>query len=155
MNTAYLSLGSNIDPEKNLPEALLKISNLVEVCGMSSIWITPSVGFDGPDFLNAAICIKTNFNATEFKEEYLCSIEESMGRVRTANKNAPRTIDIDIVIFNNYILDPNLFEYDHLIFPMAELLPTLQKTHGSPTLHELAQQRLQKSSASVFGHFSK
>lgn len=154
MNTAYLSLGSNIHPGQNLPRALKRLAQIVEICGASSIWKTPSVGYDGPDFLNAAICVSTSLDAHTLKEEHLCSIEESMGRVRLPNKNAPRTIDLDILVFNNQVLDANLFKFDHLILPLAELLPTLRETPTSPMLQEIAAEHLKTAAASKLGHFS-
>jgi 2-amino-4-hydroxy-6-hydroxymethyldihydropteridine diphosphokinase len=153
MNTVYLSLGSNIEPEKNLPEALRRLTQIVQIEGISSIWRTQSVGFAGPEFLNAAIRIVTNLDGEIFKDDILCSIEESMGRVRLADKNAPRTIDIDILIFNNQILDNNLFNLDHLILPLAELLPTLRETPNSPSLQEIASQRLLRTTAYKTGRF--
>ncbi len=153
MNTAYLSIGSNIDPEKNLPEALRRLSQIAEVCGTSSIWKTPSVGYAGPDFLNAIVCVTTDFDAHTLKEEYLCSIEAEMGRVRTANKNAPRTIDLDILLFNQEILDVSVFKLDHLILPLAELIPALRQDESSPTLKEIADERLTHTSACKCGKF--
>jgi len=153
MNTIYLSLGSNIDPEKNLPEALRRLTQIVKIEGISSIWRTQSIGFDGPEFLNAAIRLNTNLDAEFFKEDILCSIEVSMGRIRLADKNAPRTIDLDILIFNNQIFDQNLFKLDHLILPLAELLPSLKETPNSPSLHEIATQRLLTTKAFKTGRF--
>jgi hypothetical protein len=62
---------------------------------------------------------------------------------------------LPIYDINNQILDPNLFEYDHLIFPMAELVPTLRKNESSPSLQELSEIHLKQSCASVYGRFSK
>jgi 2-amino-4-hydroxy-6-hydroxymethyldihydropteridine diphosphokinase len=154
MNTAYLSLGSNIDPEKNLPEALHRLSLSMEICGVSSLWRTPSIGYDGPDFLNAAVCVKTNFDAHHLKEDILCLIEQEMGRIRQSNKNAPRPIDLDILLFNNQIMEPGLFTLDHLIFPLAELLPMLKEKSEAPPLQEIALQHLSISNATQFGKFN-
>ena len=134
MNTIYLSFGSNINPEMNLPEALRRLAQIVQIDGVSSIWRTQSIDSFGPEFLNASVRVKTSLDADILKEEILCSIEESMGRIRLSDKNAPRTIDLDILIFNNEILDKNLFQLDHLILPLAELIPGLKESANSLTL---------------------
>ena len=139
MNTVYLGLGSNIEPEKNLQAALQKLSNQrINIYGLSSIWQTEAVGSTGPAFLNAAARIGSEYSMDYLKEEILCSIEASLGRVRTADKNAPRTIDLDILVFNEVIVDENIFHFDHLILPMAELVPELTDDKTGKTLRELA-----------------
>lgn len=151
MNSAYLSLGSNIEPEKNLPEALRRLSNILQICGSSSVWKTPSVGYDGPDFLNAVVCVSTNLDAHTLKEDHLCRIEEEMGRVRVNNKNAPRTIDLDILVFNDQVLDVMLFQFDHLLLPLAELLPFLSESSTTAPIIEIAAEHLKSSPATKFG----
>ncbi|MPM38765.1 2-amino-4-hydroxy-6-hydroxymethyldihydropteridine pyrophosphokinase [bioreactor metagenome] len=151
MNSAYLSLGSNIEPEKNLPEALRRLSGIVKICGASSVWKTPSVGYDGPDFLNAVICVSTDLDAHSLKEDHLCRIEEEMGRVRVINKNAPRTIDLDILLFNDQVMDVLLFKFDHLLLPLSELVPNLREGLSSLPLNEIAAEHLKSSPATKIG----
>ncbi len=59
---------------------------------------------DQPNFLNAAVLIETDLTAAELKEQVLQVIERELGRVRTADKNAPRTIDLDIALFGDQVL---------------------------------------------------
>jgi len=140
MNTVYLGLGSNIDPERNLPAALQHLAEWVQVEGVSSLWQTAAVGSSGPAFLNAAARISTDYDSDYLKEEILCSIEAGLGRVRTADKNAPRTIDLDILVFNQTIFDRGIFRFDHLILPLAELVPELTDPQTGKSLRDLAQE---------------
>jgi 2-amino-4-hydroxy-6-hydroxymethyldihydropteridine diphosphokinase len=139
MNQAYLILGSNINPDKNIPKALNYLRDSFILKRVSSTWRTRSIGADAPDFYNTAAEIETGLNAYLLKEQCLCHIEEVMGRVRLPDKNAPRTIDIDIVIFNNEILDPHIFKMEHLALPLADLLPLLPFQDSGMTLQEIAR----------------
>lgn len=120
---ACLLLGSNIQPEKNLTLGLNLLQNMVTISSLSSVWETPSVGSSGPDFLNLAVLITTPFKATQLKVQVLRPLEKRLGRVRSANKNAPRTFDIDIILFDGQLLDQNLWSYAHRAVPVAEILP--------------------------------
>ena len=127
---ACLLLGSNIQPEKNLTLGLNLLRNMVTILRLSSVWETPSVGSSGPDFLNLAMLITTPMNARELKAQILRPLEIQLGRVRSANKNAPRTFDIDIILFDGLLLDQNLWSYAHRAVPVAEILPNYRSGQG-------------------------
>jgi len=129
---ACLLLGSNIEPEKNLPLGVELMLQHVAIVRSSSVWQTPPVGFDGPDFLNLALLITTSMNARELKEKVLRPLEAQLGRVRSTNKNAPRPIDFDIILFDGQLVDPNLFLYAHRAVPVAEILPDVRSPNGDP-----------------------
>jgi 2-amino-4-hydroxy-6-hydroxymethyldihydropteridine diphosphokinase len=118
-----LGLGSNINPEENLVRALDLLCRQTDVRQVSSAWESPAVGSDGPDFLNAAVWIETALSLPDLKQGILRPIEAQLGRVRTADKNAPRTIDIDILIYEENLVEPALWHHDFLVIPVAELLP--------------------------------
>ncbi len=133
MNRVYLIIGSNIDPESNIPTAVrnLQARSELKIINMSSVWKTRSVGVQASDFLNIALCLDTTLDQRHLKDNVLSVIENKMGRVRSEDKFAPRPIDLDIVIFNDSIVDSNLFKYDYLILPFAEMIPELMSTvHG-------------------------
>lgn len=143
MNDVYLLLGSNINPEKNIPQAIrsLKKSTLLEVKRISSTWRTKAVGSDADDFLNLAVNIHTTCELDCLKEMVIGEIEKQLGRVRTEDKNAPRTIDLDVIVFNHKIVDAEVFRLDHILLPMAELLPDLYSSKLNCTLLDLSQLR--------------
>lgn len=151
MNTVILGLGSNIAPEQNLPKALQQLSRFVKIDAVSSLWETAAVGSNGPAFLNAAARITTAFDAVYLKAKILSEIETSLGRVRVADKNAPRTIDLDILVFNQVVFDQNIFSLDHLILPLAELIPNLRDAQSEKTLAELAREHCCKPTAVKVG----
>ncbi len=136
MNEAYLLLGSNIDPEKHISQALdaLNKSPLLEVKEISTTWRTKAVGTISDDFLNVAVLITTGCELHCLKEMILGEIENNLGRIRTEDKNAPRTIDLDIIAFNDELLDPDVFELDHLTLPLADLMPDLYSEKYGCTL---------------------
>ena len=125
-----LLLGSNIQPEKNLALGVNLLHSKVKVVRASSVWETPAVGSPGPDFLNMALLVTTSLDAGLFKEKIIRPLEKELGRVRSADKNAPRTIDIDIIIFDNQLLDPNLWRFAHRAVPVAEILPDYRSDRG-------------------------
>lgn len=147
MNEAYLLLGSNIEPEKNILLAISYLEQNFLVYDISHTWQTKPVGSDGPDFLNTAVMIQTELDVNTLKERCLCHIEEQLGRVRLEDKNAPRTIDLDIIVFNGEVLDHSLFRYAHLILPFAELLPAYVDPETKKSLLELAEEQIKLKTA--------
>lgn len=125
-----LLLGSNIKAEENLPKAVTLLQKQVNVLQSSSVWESPALGSDGPNFLNAAVLAMTSLDAVSLKKQVLRPLEAQLGRVRTEDKNAPRTIDIDIIIYDKKLLDPFLWQHAHMAVPLAEILPDYQSESG-------------------------
>jgi 2-amino-4-hydroxy-6-hydroxymethyldihydropteridine diphosphokinase len=134
-----LLLGSNIQPEKNLALGMDLLRQKVKIIRSSSVWESPSVGSSGPDFLNVAVMVITQLEAVELKENVLRPLEGQLGRVRSEDKNSPRPIDVDIILFDRRLVDPNLFLYAHRAVPVAELLPDFPSPQGR-TLAEIASE---------------
>jgi 2-amino-4-hydroxy-6-hydroxymethyldihydropteridine diphosphokinase len=131
-NLAYLSLGSNIEPERNLPAAVDRLGRWGRVQAVSTVWESAPLGFaDQPNFLNAVVLLETSLSAQALRQEAIASIETALGRVRSANKNAPRTIDIDIMLFNHDVLQvgrrripsSEVLERPFVAIPLAEVAP--------------------------------
>ncbi len=113
MNLVILSVGSNIDPLANIKKAAEILSGLNCLISVSRFQKTSPEGDpEQPDFLNGAFYVKTSLDQGQLRDK-LKEIEAQLGRVRTSNKNSPRTIDLDIVVFNGKIIDP---DYDQYIF---------------------------------------
>jgi 2-amino-4-hydroxy-6-hydroxymethyldihydropteridine diphosphokinase len=148
-NLAYLSLGSNIEPERHLPDAVAYLAQFGRVRAVSTVWETPPVGCtDQPNFLNAAMLLETGLSAQALREEAIVAIEAALGRVRTENKNAPRTIDIDIMLFNHDILqvgrrhipDHEVLERPFVAIPLAEIAPAYVHPETGQALQDIARQ---------------
>ncbi len=105
-----LSLGSNIAPADNLKQALELLRRELTVLAVSRAWRTPAVGSQGPDFLNAAVLVHAPQPASQLKSQVLRDIEARLGRIRGEDKYAPRTIDIDIVVDGERVVDPELWK---------------------------------------------
>ena len=147
VNDVYLSLGSNIEPEFHLPQAVAELKQFGQIKAVSSVWQSSAIGTSGqPDFLNAALLLETSLSAMELRQKAIAQIENSLGRVRTEDKNAPRTIDIDIVLFNHDILDfgrrripdSELLNHAYVAIPMAEVAPDYHHPEVNITLKEIA-----------------
>ncbi len=123
---AYLLLGSNIRPEVHLPQALRLLQQRLPVVAVSRVWETPPVGMTGPAFYNAAVGIRTALPPDTLKAEVLRPIEAQLGRVRPADKWAPRPIDLDLVVYGGQVVDLDLWRYAHVAVPLSELLPNLR-----------------------------
>jgi 2-amino-4-hydroxy-6-hydroxymethyldihydropteridine diphosphokinase len=148
-NLAYLSLGSNIEPERNLPAAVALLEQFGHVRAVSSVWQSAPVGFAAQaDFLNAAVILETTLSAQRLRERAIAQIEESLKRVRMENKNAPRTIDIDIMLFNEEVLslgqrhipDAEVLERPFVAIPLAEIAPDYVHPETGQTLTQIADQ---------------
>ena len=107
---------------------------------LSSVWETRAVGSEGPNFLNACALFLTDLEAYDLKEQAIRQIETELGRVRTADKNSPRTIDIDIALFDDSPLNLKTWEYVFVVVPLAELIPDFIHPSKKEKLSRVAEQ---------------
>jgi len=135
LHLAYLSLGSNIQPEDNLVKAVHLLQNQGKIEKISSAWESKSFGAVGPNYLNVCVLLITPLIQRGLKEQILLPIEIKLGRRRTDNRFAPRTIDIDIVLFDDKSCDDKYWEQAFVITPLAEIYPEYENplTHESIT----------------------
>jgi 2-amino-4-hydroxy-6-hydroxymethyldihydropteridine diphosphokinase len=128
MNTAIISAGSNINPENNLKQAREILQKELRVAACAQMLRTEPVGFaNQPGFINTAFLIHTDLDRASLAA-YLKGVETRLGRVRTVNRFGPRTIDLDIAVFNATITDPDVFERAFLRELILELMPEMQGT---------------------------
>ncbi len=126
MNRAIVGIGSNIDPEKNIQKALARIEEAFTLLDQSKTVQTAPVGFQNqPHFLNSAVLIETALEKDEFVKK-LKAIESDLGRKRGENRDGPRTIDLDLVVWNGEIVDPDFYERSFLRNAVLELDPGLK-----------------------------
>lgn len=123
MNNVIIGVGSNINPEQNVIRAENEVKSLGELKQKSDFIYTKPLLFEcQSDFLNGVFHLETPFDIL-YVDKMLKDIEQKLGRVRTKNKNGPRTIDLDTVVFNNQIVDYDVFKRDFIRNPIIELFP--------------------------------
>jgi 2-amino-4-hydroxy-6-hydroxymethyldihydropteridine diphosphokinase len=103
MTRAWLSLGSNIEPEKNLRTAVAQLRDRFGPIIVSPAYRFAAVGFAGPDFINLAVGLDTDIAAPALND-WLHALEDRHGRRRDVPRFSSRTLDIDIVLFGDAVL---------------------------------------------------
>lgn len=128
MISTIISVGSNIEPEKNCDAAQKILEKETNFRANSRYIVTAPWGYeDQADFLNGAFWIETELNFERFNA-YLKSIEKRLDRIKHGNKNGPRTIDLDIVIWDNKIIADDFYNKDFVRLPVTELIETYSLT---------------------------
>ena len=148
MNRAYLSLGSNIAAKNNLPAAVQLLREYGVLRAISSVWESPAHGgASPPNYFNAAVLLETQLSAPSLRDQAISHIETLLGRVRIPhNPQAPRPIDIDIMLFNSDIIslghrhipDAEILERAFVALALAELDPEYAHPETGQTLSEIA-----------------
>lgn len=142
---AYLSLGSNLgDREAQLWETQAQIGTMAKIIKVSSFYETEPVEFtDQPWFLNCAIAIETTLTPQQLMHTIL-KVEQEMGR-RRLQKKGPRKIDIDLLLFDQEIIDTKELTIPHpamqkrrfVLEPLAEIAPEVRHPVLKKTVREL------------------
>jgi len=149
----YLGMGSNIDPESNIPHALNLLHEHFTVSKVSQIYRTEPQGIDTHEpFWNLALRIQTEWPQKELKD-ILQGMEEKLGRVRTEDKFSSRTIDIDILVYDGVLVggddprDLSLVDQSFKFVPLTEIAPRLKDPATGKTFIELLSERAYKGQA--------
>jgi len=121
MNDCIIGIGSNIDADRNITEMLRLLAAKVEIVQVSQMVQTKPIGIaEQADYTNGAVRIRTKMSL-ETLSLYLKMLEDQMGRDRSQKKFGPRNIDLDILIWNNAIVDPDYYTRDFLRNSAIEL----------------------------------
>jgi len=134
MVRAFIGVGSNINPAENVRDAIQLLSKKANILGISTVYQTqPEEGFKQPQYYNCVVEIETEFSPEELKYKILRKIEKDLGRRRSRDKYASRTIDLDLILYDNLVLktddftlpDPQISIRPYLAVPLYELSPEL------------------------------
>ncbi len=133
MTDVYLGLGSNTDARRYLRSALRALETKFGAIQWSPIYTSPAVGFEGDDFLNMVVKIKTNLTATALRD-WLRQLEDDHDRDRSQPKFSDRSLDVDILLFGSRVLQmeglelprAEILHYAHVLKPLADLAPKLR-----------------------------
>jgi 2-amino-4-hydroxy-6-hydroxymethyldihydropteridine diphosphokinase len=133
MTRVFVAAGSNVDPLANLRLARDELARTFGDVTLSTAWQNQAVGFDGPDFINFVAAFDTG-QPVEAVIAELQRIEGLCGRARDAPKWAPRSMDLDILLYGELICDrpgltlprPDLLRRPYMLGPMAEIAPELR-----------------------------
>lgn len=144
MGRAYLSLGSNIDAERWLSAAVNELRARFGPLDVSPVYRSAAVGFDGPDFLNLAVALGSDL-APQDLNDWLHALEDRHGRVRGGDRYASRTLDVDIVLYDDLVmsgeghleLPRGELRHAFVLKPMADIAPDLRHPVDGRTMAEL------------------
>ncbi len=142
MAWVYISLGSNIDREANTRAGVAALREAFGDCLLSSVYESEAVGFEGDVFYNMVVAFQTDRDVHEVAD-ILHRIENEHGRNRNSPKFSSRTLDLDLLLYDDLIVDEKglqiprdeILKYAFVLWPLAEVAPDLKhpqldKTYG-------------------------
>ncbi|MBO9661934.1 2-amino-4-hydroxy-6-hydroxymethyldihydropteridine diphosphokinase [Dokdonella sp.] len=140
---AWLSLGSNLEPDRHLRAALAELRARFGELSVSPAYRFAAVGFEGPDFVNLAVGLDSDLDPYALND-WLHALEDRHGRRRDVPRYSSRTLDVDIVLFDDLVLSgpghleiprPELAE-PFVLQPLADIAPDLREPRSGKTLRE-------------------
>lgn len=140
---AYLGLGSNVDAEHHIRIAIDALRNRFGAIEISPVYRSKAVGFEGNDFLNLAVRIETDLDPYQLRS-FLRELEAEYGRDRDAPKWSDRTLDIDILLYDDLVVYDDKLEiprreilkFAHVLRPLADIAETV----SHPTQNQILAQ---------------
>ncbi|NOT13214.1 MAG: 2-amino-4-hydroxy-6-hydroxymethyldihydropteridine diphosphokinase [Methylococcaceae bacterium] len=144
MIRGYISIGSNISKDKNIPASLIALRHLFGNLILSGIYESEPVGFSGDTFYNAVVGFDSDLDVKTVAKS-LRQIEQDQGRTRDCKKFSARTLDLDLILFGNLIISDGRLQiprdeierYAFVLEPLAEIAGTLQHPVSLITYAEL------------------
>jgi len=133
MRKGYISIGSNIDKNKNIPASLEALKLNFGPLTISSIYESESVGFIGDSFYNLVVGFNSELSVKEVAK-ILRQIELDNGRTRNSQKFSSRTLDLDLILYDNLIINDGRLQiprdeierYAFVLEPLTEIAPDLK-----------------------------
>ena len=145
MAQVYLSLGTNLDRENNLYSGLNALESVFGTLELSSLFESEAIGFIGSPFYNMVVGFNTQLSIEQLSKT-LRDIEFSHGRSLEAKKFSPRTLDIDILLVDDLIMEtPVQIPREEICFnafvlwPLSELAPNIKHPVKQSSIAELWQ----------------
>ncbi len=147
MARVFVGVGSSISPEENIREAIRLLRREVRVRAVSTFYRSEALDRPGdPPFCNGVVEVETDLPPAELRRAVLRRIESDLGRVRTEDRYAPRTIDLDILVYGDVVLttdelvipDPEIEQRAFLAVPLHELAPNLVLPGSERTIRQIA-----------------
>jgi len=132
MSVAWLGLGSNVDAESHIRAGIGELQKDFNRVALSPVYSSTAVGFEGDDFINLVARVETEMQPLELRE-YLRELEDRYGRKRGVAKFSDRTLDIDILLYDDLVLlspvleipRAEILKFAHVLKPLADLDPDL------------------------------
>lgn len=145
MALVYLSIGSNIDKQNNILSCMKQLAQDFPGIVFSKTYETEAVGFEGDNFYNLTAVLETSLTYSQASQHFK-AIELNHARARKSAKFTSRTLDIDILLYDDLILQPDqdlpraeITEYSFVLFPLAEIAPdTIHPIHKK-SIRQLAE----------------
>ena len=143
MAKVYLGLGSNIDPERNLRLGIRELEGRFGDLELSKLYQSAAVGFAAADFLNMTVGLETDASPGQIHDE-IDRIHLLAGRCRRGVKLSSRPLDIDLLLYDNLVLDEpglrlpraDILKYSFVLRPLAEIAPALVHPLSGETISE-------------------
>ncbi len=128
MARVYISIGGNVDPHYHVTASLTELEQSFGPLTLSTIYRNRAVGFEGDDFLNLVAGFDTGRGVRDVAAE-LHRIEDAHGRRRDAPRFSPRTLDLDLLLYDQQVLDEpgvriprkDIIRYAFMLCPLAEI----------------------------------
>ena len=144
MTRAYLSLGSNLEPRRHLGAALDELRARFSAISVSPAYRSKAVGFDGADFVNLAVALDTELEPQALND-WLHALEARHGRRRDVPRYSDRTLDVDIVLYGERVIDgPGHLQiprkelrHAFVLKPLADIAPELRHPLSGRSMAEL------------------
>jgi len=121
MVQVLVGMGSNIDAEYHLLQAAKALRQCFDEVRFSSVYQSAAIGMEGDDFLNACCLFDTMLSGKQLAV-LLKGLEDTQGRDRSAGSWKPRTLDLDVLMYDGEVMDDELYRYAHACVPASEVV---------------------------------